>query len=512
MKKSGIALLLCISIIINSVLVPAFAAEEPKAEPTDNAEYIDIGAYTIGNNVTINQLLEQYKFTARQGHGFAAESGNNLIDRLKGQHATIVGNDNAKNGADRLIIGRDGSKIWIQDKYYNTASGSVSACFDEDGFFRYLDADGNAMQIEVPSDQYDAAVKLMRKRIENGELENAGITDPDDAESLVRKGNLTYKQAVNLAKAGTIDSLTYDAVNGVVSASCAFGISSLITYSISRLNGVPAKEALKTSAIQGVKTGGIVFGTSVISSQLARTNVVKVFTPSSEALVKALGDDFASGLLKSIGRETVGLSDDAIRTQAAKILRNQALTAGVTVVLLSAGDVVDIIRGRISAEQLFKNLAVTTVGVAGGYVGSVLGGTAGSAIAPGVGTTAGSIVGGVIVGGVAGYGAEKLFGLILKDDAEKMMVIIEDNFLQLSQDYLVNEDEATHIADELQGKLTGDTLKDMFASDNQNQYAQELIEPLVEEEVSKRATIKAPTAAEMRAELKNSLKGVVFVH
>lgn len=512
MKKSGIALLLGICIMIKSVLIPAFAAEEPKIELIDDGEYIDIGAYTIGNNVTVNQLLEQHKFTARQGHGFAAESGNNLIDRLKGQNATIVGSDNAKNGPDRLIIGRDGSKIWVQDKYYNTASGSIGACFDDDGIFRYLDADGNAMQIEVPSDQYDDAVTLMRKRIEAGELENAGITDPDDAENLVRKGNLTYKQAVNLAKAGTIDSLTYDAVNGVVSAGCAFGISSLITYSVSRLNGAPAKEALKTSAIQGVKTGGIVFGTSVISSQLARTNVVEVFAPSSEALVKALGDDFASGLLKSVGRETAGLTDDAMRAQAAKILRNQALTAGVTVVLLSAGDVVDIIRGRISAEQLFKNLAVTTVGVAGGYAGSVLGGAVGSAVAPGAGTTAGSIAGGVIVGGVAGYGAEKLFGLILKDDAEKMMEILEDNFLRLSQDYLINEDEATQIADALQGKLTGDTLKDMFASDNPNEYAQELIEPLVEEEVSKRAAIKAPTAAEMRAELKNSLKGVVFVH
>lgn len=491
--------------------MPVFAAEEPELGPVEDIEYLDIGAYTIGNNVTVEQLLRQSKFTTRSGHGFAAERGNNLIDRLKGLDAAVVGDNNVKNGPDRLVI-RNGLKIWIQDKYYNTAKRGIDACFDENGIFRYIDEDGNAMQIEVPRDQYDDAVEQMRKKIENGQLKNAQITDPDDAENIVRKGSLTYKQAVNLAKAGTIDSLSYDALHGTVSAAYAFGISSLMVYSVSRLNGVPSKEAIKTCAIEGIKAGGIAFGTSVISSQLARTNVTKVFVPSSEALVKAFGDDFASALLKSIGRETIGMTDDAVRTQAAKVLRNQALTAGVTIVLLSAGDVVDIIRGRISAEQLLKNVAVATAGVAGGYAGSVLGGAAGSAVAPGAGTTIGSFTGGVVVGGVAGYGAEKILGIFVKDDAEKMVMIIEDNFLQLAQDYLVNEDEANAIADALQEKLTGDNLKDMFASEDQDKYAQEMIEPLVVAEISNRKPIKAPTAAEIRTELKASLEGVVFIH
>lgn len=510
MKKSIIAIILSICMIANLIPMQVFATEK-NDKPITNTEYLDLGAYAIGNNITINQLLEQSKFTARQGHAFAAEVGNNLIDRLKGLDATVVGNDNAKNGADRLILGRDGSKIWIQDKYYNTAKGSIDACF-ENGEFRYLDADGNAMQIEVPKDQYDDAVQQMRKKIESGQLKNAGITDPDDAENLVRKGSLEYKQAVNLAKAGTIESLKYDAINGTVSASCAFGISSLITYSILRLNGDSSEEALKVAAIEGLKTGGIVFGTSIISNQLARTDVMKVFAPSSEALVKTFGDDFASALLKSVGRETVGLSDDAIRSQAAKILRSQGVTACITITLLTLDDVSDIVRGRISAEQLLKNLAVTTAGVAGGYVGSAIGGTVGSAVAPGAGTTVGTIAGGVLGGGIAGYGAEKVLGIFIKDDAEKMIVIIEDNFLQLGQEYLLNEDEANRVADALQKELTGDNLKNMFASENQNNFAKEMLEPLMANEISNRKTIQAPTEAEMRIELKSSLEGVVFIH
>lgn len=512
MKKSIMALILSICIIINFFPVQVLAVEESMLEePASENKYIDIGAYVIGNNITINQLLAQSKFTASQGHGFAAEVGNNLIDRLKGENAKVVGNDNVKNGADRLIIGRDGTRIWIQDKYYSTASGSIGACF-EDGVFRYLDADGNPMQIEVPKDQYDDAVLLMRKRIENGQLKNAGITNPDDAENLVRKGHLTYKQAVNLAKAGTVESLKFDVKKGTVSAGCAFGISSVIVYSVSRLNGASPEESLKVSAIEGLKTGGTVFGTYVISSQLARTNITKAFVPSSEALVKALGDDFATALLNSAGQQTVGLTDDAIRSQAAKIIRNQGLTSAVTIAILTTGDVVEIVRGRISAEQLLKNLAVTTAGVIGGSAGSALGGAAGTFVAPGPGTTAGSIIGGVVVGGAAGYGAEKILGIFVKDDAEKMMEIIEDGFLQLAQDYLLNEEEANRIVAALQEELTGENLKNMFASKNQEEYAQDMIEPLVITEVSNRKPIKVPTEAEMRAELKATLKDVVFIH
>lgn len=511
MKKTIIALLLNICIALNCVPIQIYATENMENNSVLTEQNIDNGVYTIGNNITINHLLEQAKFTTRQGHGFAAEIGNNLIDQIKGNKATIVGNNNIKNGADRLIIARDGSKIWIQDKYYNTAKASIDACF-ENNTFRYLDADGNAMLIEVPRDQYDDAIRIMKKRIENGHLKNAGITDPSEAESLVKQGSLTYKQAVNLAKAGTIESLTYDAVNGTISASCSFGISALLIYSVSRLNGNSSEESLKTAAIEGLKSGGITFGTSVIASQLSKTNMLKQFVPTSEALVKSLGDDFASALLNSVGKETVGLTDDAIRNQAAKILRNQALTAGVTVVLLTVDDVISIMKGRISAKQLIKNLAVSAAGVAGGYIGSVIGGAAGSFIAPGAGTTAGSVIGGVVVGGAASLGTEVVLGIFIEDDAETMMKIIEMIFLQLSQDYLLSENEATHVADALTEILTGTTLENMFASQNQYMYAQKIIEPLIKNEIENREIIIPPTDTEMRTKLKTLLEGVVFIH
>ena len=162
------------------------------------------------------------KFHAAQGHGYAAEQANHLYDWLTGQDAKIVGGDNAKNGADRLVNG-----TVIQSKYCKNASASVAAAF-ENQQYRYLNADGLPMQLEVPSDQYENAVRLMEQRIAQGQ--GPGVSDPSQAKSVVRKGKFTYQQAVNIAKFGTVDSLLFDAANGAVLSASACGITAVITF------------------------------------------------------------------------------------------------------------------------------------------------------------------------------------------------------------------------------------------------------------------------------------------
>src|SRR5690606_5741386 len=132
-----------------------------------------------------------------RGHGIAAERANDLIDKALGKDAVILGDDNSKNGADRLVNGDT-----IQTKYCASGGKAISECF-EDGKFRYIQ-NGKPMQIEVPKDKYDQAVQSMRDRIDRGDLKELGITDPNQANSIIRKGNVTYKTAQRIAKAGTI--------------------------------------------------------------------------------------------------------------------------------------------------------------------------------------------------------------------------------------------------------------------------------------------------------------------
>ena len=176
------------------------------------------GGLGYGNYKTVNNLYEEERFRARQGHGFAAERANNLFDKLTGHDVEILGDDNKKNGADRMVDG-----IYIQSKYCATGSRCINECFENDGkgTFRYMQ-DGKPMQIEVPSDKYEAAVEAMEEKIRRGQVD--GVNDPAEAKKIVRKGHFTYKQAQNIAKAGTVESLTYDAVNGIITASSAFGV------------------------------------------------------------------------------------------------------------------------------------------------------------------------------------------------------------------------------------------------------------------------------------------------
>ena len=141
-----IAICLCTCVVPVNVLT-ADAKAEVLIE--DNINKIgETGGYLTGSIKTVNQMEIERFFSGPSGHAFAAEQGNNLIDKLRGKNASVVGGDNAKNGADRKIINRDGSAIWIQDKYYSTASESVSAAFDrETGNYRYVDAEGKALQL-----------------------------------------------------------------------------------------------------------------------------------------------------------------------------------------------------------------------------------------------------------------------------------------------------------------------------------------------------------------------------
>ena len=143
------------------------------------------------------------------------------------------------------------------------------------------------MQIEVPSDKYDAAITAMKERIKKGEV--PGINDPEEAKSIIRKGHYTYEQARNIAKAGTIDSIIYDAKNGAIIAKSAFGITTLITFATSVWNGESLDVALKNAAFNGLKVGGTTFITAVLAGQLSKAGLNSLLVGSSDAIVKILG-------------------------------------------------------------------------------------------------------------------------------------------------------------------------------------------------------------------------------
>ncbi len=449
---------------------------------------------------TAKNYVEE-KFHGARGHGFAAERANNLYDNFTGKDAKIIGDDNLKNGADRIVNGMN-----IQSKYCSSGSKCIQECFDG-GNFRYYNADGSPMQIEVPADKYDDAVKAMQNRIDKGQIRGV-----KNAEDIVRKGNVTYEQAKNIAKAGTVDSLIYDAVDGVKIAGYSGGISAAITFAISTWNGKNFKDSLEESVKAGLKVGGMAWASSILVGQMTKAGANSLLVPASEAIVGMIGPQ-ASAQLVNAFRTGGNIYGAAAMKSASKLLRGNAITGIATVAIMSAGDVINIFRGRISKAQLVKNVVNTGAGVAGGIGGWGAGASAGAAIGsviPIVGTAAGGIIGGLLGAFAGGSAASKVSQTVtdkfIEDDSKEMVKILEDEFQGVATDYLLNKSEGEKVADKLKNKLDGDTLKDMYAAKNRHDFARNIIVSCTEPVVKSRKKIYLPNTQDYITGLRNVLE------
>lgn len=467
--------------------LPNVQTEEKK----ENTAPVQSGAVNADMNAAAQQT-QMDKFQAAQGHGFAAEQANNLYDILTGKDAKIVGGDNAKDGPDRMVNG-----VNIQTKYCHDAASSVQAAF-ENGQYRYVNADGSPMQLEVPADQYEKAVELMAKRIERGEV--PGVTDPEQAKEIVRKGKFTYQQAVNITKFGTIESIAFDAVNGAIICTSAFGITAALTFAQHCWQGDPMDVAVEEAAYSGLQVGGAAFANSVITAQLMRTDLPKLLQGPTDVIVDLLGPK-VSAILANALRDGANIYGAAAMKSLSKLLRCNFVTSTVMTFVLSASDIRNAFRGRISVKQLIKNIITVGGGIAGGIVGAAAAGQAILGLATGGASTlvsgAVAAVGGM-AGGMAGSsGAHALVGQFVEDDAVEMTRLIEDAFCRQAQDYLLNQDELEIALDELNMKLTGEKLLDMYASPDHEAYAEQFVKEIVERTVQGRCRIYMPTEAQM---------------
>lgn len=480
--------------------------EGKKSAKPKNTESAKIAGNIHGNISNASTIYGEEKFHASRGHGFAAERANTLHDKITGHDAKIVGDDNAKNGADRILDG-----INIQSKYCSSGSKCIAECF-ENGKFRYLNSDGTPMQIEVPSDKYESAVKAMENRIRKGEVPN--VSNPEEARNIVRQGKFSYEQVKNIAKAGTVESIAYDAVNGTIIAAGSFGITSALSFATSVWNGEDMETALKNAAADGLKVGGVTFVTAVLAGQLTKAGLNSMLVGSSEAVVNILGEK-GSAVLANAFRSGSNIYGAAAMKSAAKMLRGNAITGIASVVILSTGNICNIFRGRISGGQLFKNVAGTASTVAGGTAGWVGGAAAGAAIGsavPIVGTAVGGLIGGLAGafggGSLAGKAANKALDNFIEDDADWMVRILESVFAQLASDYLLTQHEVEDVVTYIGENITGKDLKDMYASGNREYYAKMLILPYIEKKTVGRKKIEILTQGKLQHGLKLVLENI----
>lgn len=466
----------------------------------DNGIEDNLYNYAAGGRVAdYLESTQLNKFGTKGGTGFAAEDANALNDKLGGAKVDQVGTNNAKNGADRISNGTP-----IQTKYFDTAAKTVNDAFDKaTGMYRY-----EGMQLEVPRDQYENAVKVMREKIAQGKV--PGVTNPDDATSIVKQGSVTYQQARNIARAGNIDSLKYDAKNNAVTSAYAFAIGFGISFARAKWEGKTTKEALKESVGIGLLSLGTSFIAGVATSQLLRTQMARKATVLVREGVKAVAKtEWGRLAVDKIASASAGkaLSGAAATNHVSKLLRSNVITGVVTTVVVTGPD---FYRAAISKNtswaQVGKNFIVNGVGVAAGTAGWMGGAAAGAAIGtaifPGVGTTIGTVVGGLAgsVGAGAGgsYVAKKALDYAIEDDAEEMKKILEKVLPDLGDEYLMSQAEFDELVEQVSKDCTVDFFREMYSHDSRELFVRVSFEPYCEAIIRQREPVILPVAEKVQ--------------
>jgi hypothetical protein len=290
----------------------------------------------------------------------------------------------------------------------------------------------------------------MQKRILEGSV--PGVSDPNAAYDIVREGKLTYAQARNLAKAGTIESLTYDAATGAVNCSFAFGMSALVTFAFTIMQTKNPKEAIKLSAITGLQTFGLSLVTQVLSTQIARTGLQNGLVPVSDIITNKIGSRAVQNLINSI-RSINGqkpIYGAAAQKSLAKALRTSVIAQSVSLIIFSVPDTIKVIRKKISGAEYVKNITGLISSSAGSFGGALVANKLIRKFAKNIPNPAAKAI--VYVSSAAAgigtsYFTRKGMSIIREDDSTILRRLLDASIIIACLDNMFNEIEIEHFLD-----------------------------------------------------------------
>ena len=447
-------------------------------------------------------------YHTKGGTGFAAEDANALADRMKFKKVEVTGTSFEKNGADRVVDG-----IPIQTKYYPNAGSTVENAFDAtSGQFRY-----EGQMLEVPKDQYDECVRIMREKIMAGKV--PGITNPNEAERIVRKGNVTYKQARNIARAGNIDSLLFDTKTQSITTGYVFAVTFAIHFAKRKWSGEKTEDAINGAIESAIAAGGSTLVTGILAAQVLRTRAAALGVVAARNGVKAVsttsvGKKAIERLAQaSLGKAVYGA---AAINRVAKLLRSNVITSTIATAVTSTPDFCRAAFSKsISWPQFTKNVVVNAGGVAagaGGWMGGAAAGAALGSAVPIIGTAAGGIIGGILGalgGGWLGTATTKgVMDVLIEDDAKHMVEVLRVALEELAGDYLLSEAEIEEFGQTIKATVNPKWLRSMYQSGTETdsdtarqQFAYDAFDATCQGIVAKRQKIELPAPEQVQAQI-----------
>ena len=370
------------------------------------------------------------------------------------------------------------------------------------------------MKVEVPADQYTQAIEYMKIRIKDGQV--PGVSDPNAAYDIIRKGKLTYNQALNLAKAGTIESITFDAYTGAVNCVSVFGISAVVSFAQTYWVTKDYKKAAKSAIFTGIQVYGMAFAGGIIASQLSRTGLVSALNPLAMEISKSISPQVAQEIINAF-RAIAGkkaIYGAAAQKSFAKFLGSTAITQSVMFIVFSVPDTFKVFNDKISGSQYWKNMTSLFASFTGSIVatttaGALIGKTSGEKVDKKVGAAIG-MGAGVIGGAICGTAAKGIGNLIHEDDAVITARLFNSVLLnQFMNNMLTSEeqDSVIKVLDDDEKRLR-QLQQDLRKSETQEADIIKYLDPIIKAAIKERSTIGLAAEQEMEENIKSVvLKG-----
>lgn len=512
---------------IEKLLIHSIKNKEPDTQKKENLsessfgnrkdfEKINVKALGLSKaiNDTGNMIDSNYTmYQASKSHGYAAEKMNHLFDAFQGKNAKIVGDNNSKNGADRLV-----NSVEIQTKFCATGRRCIVECLDHRGEFKYFNSNGTPMKIEVPQDKYDEALKVLQEKIIQGKV--SGIMNAEQAKEILKQSPFTYEQAKNVAKFGTIESITFDSIEGIRTAGSSMGISAALSFAFSIWNGEKVDDAIKKACITGIEVGGLSWISNIATKQLARTSLQNTMKIGTDAIVKQLGPKASALIVNSMRSSPIHGS--AAMKHLSKKMGGDLVSSAFLVMASSSGDIYRMTQGKASGKQVLKTFAKESSTLGGSFVGSKTGGIVGAqigatigSVVPVAGSAIGATVGGIvgfigggIVGGACGENvADIIIGnwLDIKDDVDEMKEVFKAEFFKMTFDNMITEKEAEKILISLKEIDEKKEMRNMYSKQDKNNYARIILNPHIKRVIWSRKKIVLPREIEMVEKLEEIL-------
>lgn len=432
--------------------------------------------YTLGKSLDFNKKEIKGYMRGKQGHGYAAEYGNNTIDRFLGRSVVNAAQNldssgrQVKDGADRIVNG-----VPIQTKYYEDPSAFIAKVV-VDGKLRYMQ-DGKLMQLEVPKDKYESHVEAFQGKIDRGEI--AEIAPGSDAKDYICKGHLTYDQSYMVRQALTVQGAVIDAMNAYNLGKDAAVANFIVHFAMETWNGKSVEEAFRASLQAGGRELRHSVLVNVAVQQLSRDSFANLFVRNFVNGEKAgfVGIDnpiykLADSMAEKVQASALAESEIGKCLGLDKVDAYQVISTTVVVCVSYGPDVIKALEGRISGKQMFKNCVVTTASLGVGkfavwaaskYLGVATGGV-GSAIV--------SIIGGMF----GGYAAKRMMDNYIQDDSERMFIVLKKEFLDVTMQVNLSQEELLWVADNtIAADNVSDMLEEMYMSGEEKRYARELV-------------------------------------